>query len=99
MLLQGLARAPKGSGAELQYALGLVYIRQKRVRDALAPLAAATRLAPTVARYPLVYALALQQLGRKAEARAVLERALAAHPDDRDLQQAYAALVRPSAGR
>jgi len=29
----------------------------------------------------------------------VLERALAAHPDDRDLQQAYAALVRPSAGR
>ena len=99
VLRQGLARAPKGSGAELQYALGLVYIRQKRVRDALAPLAAATRLAPTVARYPLVYALALQQLGRKAEARAVLERALAAHPDDRDLQQAYAALVRPSAGR
>jgi tetratricopeptide (TPR) repeat protein len=99
VLRAGLAHAPKGSGAELQYALGLVYIREKRVSDAIAPLAAATRLAPTVARYPLVYALALQQVGRKAEARAVLEHALAAHPDDHDLQQAYAALVRPNAGR
>ena len=99
VLRDGLAHAPKGSGAELEYALGLVYIRQKRVNDALAPLAAAMRLAPAVARYPLVYALALQQLGRKAEARAVLERALAAHPDDRDLQQAYVSLVRPSSGR
>jgi tetratricopeptide (TPR) repeat protein len=99
VLRQGIARAPKGSGAELQYALALVYVRQHRTSDALAPLAAAMKTAPDVARYPLVYALALQQLGRKAEARAVLERALAAHPQDRDLQQAYAALVRPNAGR
>jgi len=99
VLRDGLAHAPKGSGAELQYALGLVYIRERRVQDALAPFAAAMRLAPTVPRYALVYALALQQLGRKSEARAALERALAAHPDDRDLQQAYAALIRPNAGR
>ena len=97
VLRDGLKHAPKGAGAELQYALGLVYVRQRRMPEAIAPLAAAAKLAPDVPRYALVYALALQQLGKRDAARDVLARALAAHPDDRELQQAYVALVRPSA--
>jgi tetratricopeptide (TPR) repeat protein len=95
-LLDGLARAPKGEGAELQYALGLTYVRQKRMADAVTPLAAAAKLAPDNARYALVLGLALQRLGHNDEAKAVLERALARHPDDRELQSAYVALVRPN---
>jgi tetratricopeptide (TPR) repeat protein len=95
-LLDGLARAPKGEGAELQYALGLTYVRQKRMADAVTPLAAAAKLAPDNARYALVLGLALQRLGHNDEAKAVLERALARHPDDRELQSAYVSLVRPN---
>jgi tetratricopeptide (TPR) repeat protein len=97
VLVAGLTHAPKGSGAELYYALGLTYIREKRAADALMPFAAAASLAPNVARYPLVYALTLQQLGRNAEARAVLEKAIVQHPDDRELRSAYVSLVRPQA--
>ena len=98
VLRAGLARAPKGAGAELQYALGLTYIREKRVSDAVPALAEAARLSPDVARYALVYALALEEVGKKREARAVLEKAIARHPDDRSLRSAYDALIRPNAG-
>jgi len=98
VLRDGLARAPKGTGAEIYYSLGLSYIRQQKVADAIAPLGAAAALAPDEARYALVYALALQKQGRVAEAKDVLARALGKHPDDRELQQAYVSLVRPSPG-
>jgi hypothetical protein len=45
----------------------------------------------------LAYALVLQQTGRLAQARSVIEGALAKHPDDRDLASAYVSLAKPSA--
>jgi len=95
VLRQGLALAPKGAGAEMQYALGLTYVRQQRYTDAVGPFTTASALSPDVARYALLRALTLQKLGRVEEAKDVLARALGRHPDDRELAQAYAALVRP----
>jgi tetratricopeptide (TPR) repeat protein len=93
ILREGLKHAPKGAGADLQYALGLTLVREKRYADAVGPLSEATSLAPDQPRNALVYALALKQLGRTKEAMSVLEQALARHPDDRDLASAYASMV------
>ena len=95
VLHQGLSEAPKGSGAELQYALGLTMVREKRYSDAIPPLRAATTLAPDSPRFALAYALVLQKLGRANEAKSVLEGALAKHPDDHDLASAYVSVVKP----
>jgi tetratricopeptide (TPR) repeat protein len=98
ILTEGLAHAPKGQGAELEYSLGLAYVREKRMDDAIGHLAAAATLSPESARYALVYALGLEQLGRTKEAKDVLAFALQKHPDDRDLVNAYVALVKPKGG-
>jgi tetratricopeptide (TPR) repeat protein len=63
ILREGLKHAPKGTGADLQYALGLTLIREKRYADAIGPLSEATALAPDQPRNALAYALTLQQLG------------------------------------
>ncbi len=98
VIRQGLALAPKGTGAELQYALGLTMVREKRYGDAIPPLKAATELAPDSPRYALAYALVLQKLGNIAEAKSVIEAALAKHPDDHDLASTYVSLVKPPGG-
>ncbi len=95
ILKDGLARAPKGQSAELEYALGLTYVREKRMDLAIGHLAAAAKLSPESARFALVYALGLQQLGRVQEAKDVLAFALQKHPDDRDLANAYMSLAKP----
>jgi Flp pilus assembly protein TadD len=97
ILRDGLKGAPKGAGADLDYALGLTMVREKRYSDAIAPLSKAATLAPDEPRYALAYALVLQQTGRLAQARSVIEGALAKHPDDRDLASAYVSLAKPSA--
>jgi len=99
ILIEGLAHAPNGQGAELEYSLGLTYVRAKRMNDAIGHLAAAATLSPESARYALVYALGLEQLGRNKEAKDVLAFALQRHPDDRDLVNAYVALAKPSAAK
>ena len=79
------------AGAELHYANGLLLVRQKNYREALAALGRAAQLAPDNARFAYVYAVALQDGGRPGEAVAVLERAYAAHPTDPDILFSLAA--------
>lgn len=82
VLRQGLA---VGDDAGLQYALGLLLVREQRRDEALAALAAAARGAPDVPRYAYVYALALDGAGRRADAIAVLEAAHRRASGDRDI--------------
>jgi Flp pilus assembly protein TadD len=82
-LRKGLARDPRS--AELHHALGLSLVRQKRYSEAVRELAEASRLAPDSARYPYVYAVALNESGQRAQAIRVLEAAIAKHPYDREL--------------
>ena len=83
ILRQGLARDPKS--AALHHALGLTLVRQKQPGDALKELAAAVRLDRASARYAYVYAVALNDAGRPAEALQVLETARKRHPYDREI--------------
>ena len=78
----------------LLHALGLVMVRQKRVREAIELLGAAARLAPGNPRYGYVYAVALNSDGRKSEALRTLEAVLARHRYDRDSLSAIVAFHR-----
>jgi tetratricopeptide (TPR) repeat protein len=86
VLREGLRRA--GDHAALRHALGLTLVRKQQLPAALPELAAATRLAPEDARYAYVHAVALHSAGREAPALRELDRALARHPDDRELLMA-----------
>ena len=91
-LRQALARVP-GDPA-LQYALGLVLVRQQRMPEALEQLAAAAHDGTDDARRGYVYAVALHDTGDVRGARRELERVLRRHPDDRDSLAALAAYRR-----
>jgi len=78
-----LGREP--GSAPAHHALGLALVREKRYPEALAEFARATELAPDDARFAYVYAVALNDTGRPADARKVLRAALARHPNDRSL--------------
>jgi Flp pilus assembly protein TadD len=82
-LRKGFADNPR-SGA-IAHALGLSLIRQKRTSEAMNYLAQAASLTPEDTRFSYVYAVALHDTGKKAEAAATLKEALARHPYDRDL--------------
>ena len=88
VLRSGAAKVP--DAAALHHALGLVFVRQKRIGEALGELAAATRLEPASARYAYVYAVALNDAGQPKQALQVLDAALARHPYDRDVLAALA---------
>jgi predicted CXXCH cytochrome family protein len=88
VLREGLAAEP--GSADLHHALGLSLVRQKRTAEALVPLAAATRLDTTSARFGYVYAVALFDQGEQRQAIAVLTSAAARHPTDSDILQALA---------
>ncbi len=79
-LRSGIAVAP-GNG-ELQHALGLCLIRQKRLDEAVIALGKAVSAAPDHPRYAYVHAIALQTAGRLDEAIAVLHAAASRSPDD-----------------
>ena len=98
IIREGLKQAPAGSGADLQYTLGLTMVREQRYADAVAPLKSAATLAPDSPRYALAYALVLQKLGRVSDAKTVIEIALAKHPDDHDLASAYVSLAKAPGG-
>jgi Flp pilus assembly protein TadD len=83
VLRETMKAAPRS--AALHHALGLTLIRQKRVPEAVAALGEAARLAPDDARFAYVYAVALHDTGKPAEAIKVLSGALARHPYDRDI--------------
>jgi predicted CXXCH cytochrome family protein len=93
-LRRALRVAPDDAG--VSYALGLALYRQQRVAESVAALARASTRDPATARYALAHALALDALGRRAEARAVLGLALQRHPDDAELRDALGSLAGPS---
>ena len=81
--LQATAKVNPAAAAP-RNALGLSYTRQKRTAEALAAFGEAARLEPDDARYAYVYAVALHDAGRRADAIKALDRALSRHPYDRD---------------
>jgi Flp pilus assembly protein TadD len=82
ILRPAIARAPRDPS--LRHALGLVRVRQHRLREAIDALGAAARLDPDQPRYGYVYAVALHDAGRRPEALRALARVLGRHPHDRD---------------
>jgi len=75
VLREGIARVPEGAG-ELHYSLGLLLAEEERLAEAAEELRAAVVQLPGRARVRYNHGLALQRLGRHAEAEAAL---LAAH--------------------
>ena len=71
--------------ADVSHALGLLLVRQKRMREALPQLERAATGNPNAARYAFVYALALDSVGDRVRALEVLREARARHPGDRDI--------------
>lgn len=87
VLREGLRAAPKA--AALQEALGLALVRQGKKTEALAEFAAAFKAEPNNPRHTYIYAVALHDTGRKAEAMKLLE-AAARRSGDRDVLLALA---------
>jgi predicted CXXCH cytochrome family protein len=81
-LRRGLQRNP--GTASLHHALGLSLVRQRKPDAAREELRRASELAPEVARYGYVYAVALQQAGEQSEAQRVLGDVLGQHPYEVD---------------
>ena len=88
ILREGLKVAPK-SGI-LHHALGLALVRMKRSDEALREIERAALLEPGNARFAYVYAVALHSADKPDAAIARLEKALLAHPNDRDILAALA---------
>jgi Tfp pilus assembly protein PilF len=91
ILREGLKVSPK-SGA-LHYALGLALVRLKRSAEGLTELEHASVLDAGNARFAYAYGVALHSAGKTDAAKATLERALAAHPDDADVRAALASFT------
>ena len=92
LLLAGLEAAPRSASA--QHALGLLLVRTGERRAALGHLARAAELDPDNSRHAYVYGVALNSLGKSAQATRVLEQALRSRPHDRDLLFALATMHR-----
>jgi len=88
LLLAGIAAAPES--ADLPHALGLLYVRQQRLAEALPWLRRAMESAEEEPRYAYVYAIALHGEGNLDAAIEVLQQARRRHPADRDLRMALA---------
>jgi Flp pilus assembly protein TadD len=82
ILREALARTPQDP--TLLHALGLVQVREHRLREAIESLGAAARLGPDDPRYGYVYAVALHDAGQRQQALRELTRVLGRHPYDRD---------------
>ncbi len=91
MLREGLRMVP--NAATLREALGLTLVRQGKRQEALAEFAAAAKAAPDDPRHTYIYAVALHDAGRRAEAVRLLE-AAARRTGDRDVLLALAAFKR-----
>jgi predicted CXXCH cytochrome family protein len=91
-LKEGIAVVPLNG--TLHHALGLTYAREQQREAALVEFTRAMQLAPDNARYTYVYAIALNSLGRSAEATRTLQRAAERWPADRNILFALAALER-----
>lgn len=67
------------------HALGLLYVRQKKINDALVALQKSVELEPTNSHYKYVHAVALNSVGRYEEAIKILTKALNQRPASRDV--------------
>jgi Flp pilus assembly protein TadD len=85
-LRKGLSAIP--SDAYLHHALGLSLVRQNRFNDALPELEIAAGSPDAEPRFALVYALALDRVGRTTDAIAYLQLALQRFPGDQELESA-----------
>ncbi|WP_170921126.1 cytochrome c3 family protein [Enhydrobacter aerosaccus] len=88
ILRQALARNPRSGLAHFE--LGLSLVRQHQLPAAMRELQQAADLEPDAARFGYVYAVALQQAGREAEAVQRLDDVLARHPYDVEALSAQA---------
>ncbi|HSE85648.1 MAG TPA: tetratricopeptide repeat protein [Candidatus Binatia bacterium] len=88
LLREGLKKAP--NSAILHHALGLALVRLKRSDEALPEFERASALDPGNPRFAYVYAVALHSAGKSDAAIANLEKALQAHPNDRDILEGLA---------
>jgi tetratricopeptide (TPR) repeat protein len=84
------AQVANPKSGEVAHALGLSYIRQKRLPDALGKLREAAGLEPNDPRFAYVYAIALHDTGQPEAAIDVLKGALARQPYDRNSLSALA---------
>jgi tetratricopeptide (TPR) repeat protein len=85
ILRQGLKADPRS--AALHHTVGLALTRQKARDVALEEFKTAVQLAPNDGRFAYVFAVALNDSGKQADALNVLKTALKANPYDRDLLQ------------
>lgn len=92
VLRQGVA--VNATNGDLQHALGLVLIRQKRLPEAVAALKAGATLSPGNPRYVYVYAVALNSTGHPEQAIMVLQGAHSSHPNDVEILNALIAFNR-----
>jgi Tfp pilus assembly protein PilF len=92
LLRTGIGLAPED--ADLQHALGLLLVRQKRLDDALPLLRQASLLAQDRPRYAYVYALGLQGAGDLDQALQILARANQRHPGNREILAALVSMHR-----
>ena len=83
VLRRGLEQLPKA--ADLHHALGLLLVRKGDTAVALTELEQAAQLAPDVARYSYVYAVALHSTGQGSQALSVLRVADERHPNTPDI--------------
>lgn len=83
LLSEALERVPQA--ASLHFSLGLLQVRQKQVSQALLPLGRAVDLQADNQRYRYVYAVALNSVGQREKALAVIEAGLALTPGNQQL--------------
>lgn len=84
-ILEKAAAALDHSAPELDHALGLSYVRLRRMKEALGSLKQAAEGAPTNARFTYVYLVALDGSGDRNAAVTGLNSALKVHPFDESL--------------
>jgi tetratricopeptide (TPR) repeat protein len=94
LLRNALGVLPALGRPSVQHALGLQLARARRYDDALVWLRLAAEGAPENARFAFVYAVALHDMGRPADARRILEQAAARHQYDGDILGALVAFSR-----
>jgi len=92
LILGVIKRHPQDALA--YHALGLSYLRQKRMHDALPSLRKASEIDPTSARFSTVYALALYRDGQPVPAIKQLEVEHEQHPTDHDALRTLVALCK-----
>jgi Flp pilus assembly protein TadD len=92
VLRKGLAAAPSDPG--LHQALGLWFVRRKRLPEALVFLARSAELGPDQPNFGYVYAVALQSAGQVDHALEVLRKTHRAHPRDAEVLLALVTMSR-----